>query len=214
MKCVAVFFGNPEKLPPYEAAIRAAGLEPILNPSSFEQAEGLLLTGGTDLNPLLYGESRGPNTDQPDDDRDESELQAVHEALRLNVPILGICRGMQTLNVALGGSLKQHIANGTHEKRDVADAHKIRLEPASKLGNIIGVHDYAVNSRHHQCVARIGASLHVCARSNDDVVEGIEDSSRPFVIGVQWHPEDRALTHDGDRRLFAAFAKAIAENRR
>lgn len=214
MKPVAVLYGNAARLSPYLEAVRTAGLEPSGNPEGLDGMEGLLLTGGSDVNPLQYGEAAGEHTDAPDNIRDERELRFLHEALRLNLPVLAICRGMQLLNVACGGSLVQHIENGAHDCKGLADAHEVRVENGSALADILGVREFSVNSRHHQAVARVGTGLRVSARSADDTVEALENPSRHFVIGVQWHPEDRVTTHDGDRRLFEAFARAIAQNRR
>jgi putative glutamine amidotransferase len=213
-KRVALMFGDPAKLPPYEAALRLASAEPVLNPENIEDIEGLVLAGGTDVNPLRYGAEPHPKTEPPDDNRDERELRLLQEALQRNIPVLAICRGMQLFNVAHGGTLIQHLEGNTHVQRGVPDAHKIAIEPASTLAAIIAQPEYPVNSRHHQAVDRIGSGLRVAARSSDGVIEALENASCQFALAVQWHPEDRCATHDGDRYLFEAFVRAITENRR
>jgi putative glutamine amidotransferase len=210
---IAVLAGD--KSEPYCAAVRLVSLEPVVNPESLDGIEGILLTGGADVNPLLYGEEPHPETQPPDDARDTRELRFTTDALRLDLPILAICRGAQLFNVAHGGTLKQHIESGAHKKGGEAEAHRIRIDPASLLAQILGICDYPVNSRHHQAVARTGAGLCVAATCpSDGIVEALENPSRRFALAVQWHPEDRVSTHEGDRRLFEALARAVAENRR
>jgi putative glutamine amidotransferase len=212
-KRVAVFTaGRPEKSAPYLAACRLVGLDPVENPGTLDGLEGIVLSGGSDVNPLRYEQPPHSETDAPDDPRDEREIAAVLAAVQNSVPLLAICRGLQLMNVALGGTLNQHIHG--HDRRGVPDAHSTRVEPSSLLADIVTAPDYSVNSRHHQAAERMGHGLVVTARSGDGVIEAVEIPACPFALGVQWHPEDRVETHEGDRRLFEAFARAVAENRR
>jgi putative glutamine amidotransferase len=215
---VAVTFGNEIKIGPYEDALREAGIESVRNPESMFSLDGLLLTGGTDVNPVHYGQGRLRYSEWPDDQRDALELRLVREALAADLPVFGICRGLQLLNVALDGSLIQHLPNTpVHQVRPKGaesgwhpGAHQIRVEPNTRLAEIIGAGEQEVNSRHHQAVDRLGLGLIVSAWSEDGVVEGIEKPGAAFVVAVQWHPEDRVRVSEADRKLFAAFAAAMA----
>jgi putative glutamine amidotransferase len=182
---------------PYEEALRAAGLTISYKPS-LDDAGGLLLMGGTDVNPDLYGDERQTETEEPDDDRDAIELWLLADALSRNLPILAICRGFQLLNVFHGGTLLQHIE--THR----VPLHPVRIVPGSQLCRIFGM-QLEVNSRHHQAVGKPGGGLLISARAADGIVEGLERPDLPFVVGVQWHPEDLPA-HAG---LFQAFASAV-----
>ncbi len=217
MKHVCIPYRNQQKVRPYIAAAEAAGLKAlalsIAEPSSLHDADGLLLTGGTDVNPALYGQVPLPEVDQPDDERDRAELRLIDEALERDIPILAICRGLQLLNVHRGGTLLQHLASERHDT-DFQDkstvAHEIQLEPASHLSQILEETRVEVNSRHHQAVDRIGEGLRISARDTENraIVEGLELPTRRFVIAVQWHPEDQAPRSQIQRRLFERFAKA------
>jgi putative glutamine amidotransferase len=175
--------------------------------------DGLVLAGGPDVNPALYGAEPNPQTESPDDERDLTEMRLIEEAIAADVPILAICRGMQMLNVALGGALIQHLPNCTvHKQKGITDAHAVGVHPASRLAKIVGTARVAVNSRHHQAViaSRLGRDLQIAAyRPEDQVIEALEMPDRQFVVAVQWHPEDRVNTHKIDRQLFAAFADAV-----
>src|SRR6202167_6299929 len=217
---VAVTFGNEIRVGPYEEALRGAGIESVRNPESLDSLDGLLLTGGTDVNPVHYGQGRLRDSESPDDERDALELRLVREALAADLPVLGICRGLQLLNVALDGSLIQHLANTpVHQVRPKGAesgwhpaAHQIRVEPNTRLAEIIGAGEHEVNSRHHQAVDRLGRGLIVSARSEDGVIEGIEKAGAAFAVGVQWHPEDRIFASEADRKLFTAFAEAMSRS--
>jgi len=215
-KRVAVTFSacNPAKAEPYEAALRAVGLEPVRNPESLTGVEGVLLTGGTDVDPKLYGEPRQPETQEPDCPRDELELRLLREAFDTHKPVFAICRGMQIFNVACGGTLIQHLDDsGKHRVRisgPSSDVHNVTVLPQTKLAVIAGEGERPANSRHHQAVGRLGEGLLVSALSSDDgIIEGIERPDHPFAIAVQWHPEDRIACDPKDRRLFEAFAESM-----
>jgi putative glutamine amidotransferase len=213
-KRVAVMIGpDTDEYQPYLQAIQTVGLEPVVNAESMDGLEGLLLCGGNDVNPARYGEAPHEQTQPPDDPRDERESKLLAEAARSGAPVFAICRGLQMFNVFAGGTLHQHI-EGHKCGRANLEAHPVKIDSGSQLAKIVGSCDYVVNSRHHQAANRIGSGLLVTARATDDVVEGIEVPGSRFVLAVQWHPETRFETHEGDRRLFEAFARAVAENRR
>lgn len=207
---------NERKLAPYVDAIEAAGLEPVVitpgNPRSLEGLQGLVLSGGADINPARYGEAMNGSEDV-NDALDELELRLLQEALAADMPVLAICRGAQLLNVAHGGSLVQDMPG--HEKRDRAwekgrhpAAHVVNVAQGTKLASIVGSAALEVNSRHHQAASRIGKGLVVSAVSGDGVVEGLERPDKKFVVGVQWHPEDRIQVSEPDLKIFEAFRDA------
>jgi putative glutamine amidotransferase len=217
MRRVLVPFREPDRVVPYLDAIAMAGLEPVPflteMPRGLADVEGLLLTGGTDVEPERYGEPRLDETEEPDRERDEIEFELLAEALQRDLPVLAICRGFQLLNVHQGGTLRQHIQSGRHRflTEDKGEtAHEIEVEPGSQLATIFGATRVGVNSRHHQAVERIGANLRVVGRSVDDgVVEAFELPGKRFVIAVQWHPENQVGRGQEQLRLFQAFAEAV-----
>jgi len=210
---------SPEETNPYADALRAASLEPvILAPGaavSLDGMAGLMLMGGSDVNPARYGEQRRAETDDPDDLRDELELRLIAEALERDLPVLAICRGLQILNVQHGGTLVQHLEPVERHQRRSTDlslpAHAIEIERGSILSRIAReVPRWEVNSRHHQAIARLGKGLRVTARHPDDgVVEAVERPDKRFVVGVQWHPENQSAVREEQAGLFRAFADAL-----
>lgn len=211
---VAICYRNLAKLLPYEDALRSVGLNPVRispdAPRSLESLAGLVLTGGTDINPARYYQQPAPETDQPDDGRDALETDLLKAALARRIPVLAICRGMQLFNVAHGGTLIQHLpSTGPHQvKPRDAVAHTVQIEPGTRLASILQKSTCAVNSRHHQAVDRPGDGLIVSATSLDGVIEALETSGDSFAVAVQWHPEDRISVSESDRRLFLAFVEA------
>jgi putative glutamine amidotransferase len=175
--------------------------------------DGLVLSGGIDLNPALYGEERHPKADEPNDGRDGLELDLLRQALDRDLPVLAICRGMQLFNVAFGGALSQHITStGIHQRYDLPKSqpvHTVEVEPGSRLAQITGAGKVAVNSRHHQAVAQLGKGLSISARAEDGLIEAFELPDKRFAIAVQWHPEDQAASDPIQAGLFAAFAKSL-----
>jgi putative glutamine amidotransferase len=215
MARVGITYRYEEKLVPYAAAIRAIGLEPvpILPPNdiTLDGLDGLVISGGTDINPTLFGQIPHEENDQPDDERDTMELHFIHKALAMDLPLLCICRGMQLLNVAQGGDLLQHLPQtGLHRQKGVTDAHPVTALPGTKLAAITAEGLHLVNSRHHQAIRKLGNGLIVSAYSADQIVEGIELPDRRFALAVQWHPEDRMKTRAVDLQLFQAFAEAVS----
>ena len=197
------------KLHDYEESIRRAGGEPWILDHTKDRAEdvirsadGLLLTGGGDVLPSIYGAAAHPTFSAAEQGRDEYEIDLARRAVDADLPLLAICRGIQVLNVARGGTLVQDIpgevAGGVeHSIKEprFAIAHDIWMAPGSLLermmrGRIDEGDDCPVNSRHHQAVLMPGDGLIISATAPDGVIEGLEDPSRRFLLGVQWHPEN------------------------
>ncbi len=211
---VLLIYREVDRLPPYETAARAAGVTPvsILPGESFaiDDFDGVILTGGTDVDPALYGEKREPETDEPDTERDAAELSLVRQALERDVPILAICRGHQLLNVALGGTLMQHMGGHQHRPEDRSLAvHEIAIKSGTPLAEIAGVKSWPVNSRHHQAIKSLAPDLRVAAvDESDNTIEAVYHPNRSFVLGVQWHPEDQIIRYPAQLALFQALAMA------
>ena len=197
----------------YTAAVVAAGGLPRILPSisGLSAAEvrsgldGLILTGGGDVDPLRYGEAPRPETAAVDDERDAFEIALVRLAVEEGLPLLGICRGAQVINVALGGSLIQHLPAVTTERHLVVEdrnsvAHRVTIAEGSVLGEIVGEHWIGVNSVHHQGLSRVATVLQPVGWSEDCLVEAVEHPDLPL-IGVQWHPESMQRQPE-QRRLF------------
>lgn len=211
-------YRHQRKLGPYERAARAGGLEPVpvlaSGNVSFGNTAGLLLIGGSDVNPARYGAEARPETDQPDNERDAVEIELIDEALRRDLPILAICRGLQILNVYHGGTLIQHLASSRHDPNPeledkAAPVHSVSIEPESRLAEIAGTQEWRVNSRHHQAAATVGVGLRVSAIDADDgTIEALERPDRSFVVAVQWHPEEQVFDYPEQLKLFRSFAEA------
>lgn len=172
--------------------------------------DGLIITGGSDVDPARYGQKPHPTTDQPGGERDAWEFALLDGALRRGMPVLGICRGAQVLNVALGGTLHQHlpdvIGHTHHQKGNaVFGTSEVRTVPGTRLAALIGESSDA-KCYHHQAVDRLGDGLIVSARDSDGVIEAVEMPGDSFVLAVQWHPEERL----DDLRLFAGVVQAAS----
>jgi putative glutamine amidotransferase len=183
--------------------------------------DGVLLTGGGDVDPVLYGQDRHDTVSDAEPGRDEFELDLARRALADDLPLLGICRGAQVLNVAAGGSLVQDIpsalpGSAAHQIATPADAlaHPVTVTPGSALAAALaGRTECAVNSRHHQSVARAGTGLIVSAVAPDGVIEALEAPDATFCLAVQWHPEN--FCRSGEfASLFTAFVNAARSRRR
>lgn len=176
--------------------------------------DGLVLTGGYDLDPALYGESRHPSVENVDPARDASELALVRIALEVGLPLFAICRGLQVLNVALGGTLHQHLTDNVehciaHRKEtDEATQHPVHIEPDSRLRRILGVDESDGASWHHQAINTLAQTLHPVAYAADGVIEAVELPGHPWCIGVQWHPEMSAAKDPVQQRLFDSLVSA------
>ena len=213
-----VVYEDLAEVHPYVRAIEASGGKP--RPSlaqlglTLGVCSGLLLTGGVDVDPALYGEIRLPETQSPNPTRDTVETILIKEALDCDIPLLAICRGMQILNVCLGGTLVQHLPTSARHVRRTnnrgAPAHLVEVESGTLLATITQEPTLDVNSRHHQAVARLGKGLRVCARDPEDgTVEAIDLPGRKYVLAVQWHPENQALMAQAQNRIFRTFIEAV-----
>ncbi len=206
----------------YLTGVTAAGGVAVLLPPQSEQVadaaiaglDGLILTGGADVAPELYGAERHPLTDPARVDRDAWELALFRAAEARRMPVLAICRGLQLVNVARGGSLQQHLPDslGTERYRiggGVFAENDVEVVGGTALSEIVGEGDLRVHSYHHQGIDRLGEGLIAAARSDDGLVQAFEAAGSSYVVGVQWHPEENTE----DRRLFAdlvAQARAFA----
>lgn len=210
----------------YDRLREAGGVEVDLGPEAagrrpedlVRELDGLVLTGGVDIDPAQYGAAAHPRTNQPRPERDAFERGVLQAALDRDLPTLAICRGHQLLNVVAGGTLLQHIEDGSHRADyrahpdGVSRQHAVRL--CGRLADIYGNAGGAVNSRHHQAVTpgTLAPGLRVLAAAPDGLIEAVELPGRRWVIGVQWHPERLEPEMPGfaeaSRRLFAAFLHA------
>jgi putative glutamine amidotransferase len=202
----------------YVRAVTRAGGVPLLVPpgaayeETLDAVDGLVFSGGSDLDPELYGEDAHPETDGWVRERDDFELGLMQAALERDVPLLAICRGSQVLNVALGGDLEQHVpdrvqTNVHKETPGVFADHDVAVLPDTKLSSIIGERT-DVKSHHHQGYGELGSGLREAARAADGTVEALEDPTRRFTLGVLWHPEEGE-----DMALFEALVREAAEYR-
>jgi len=219
-------YGRNEKgrftLPaPYVEAVRRAGGVPLLVAPGETRVEELLeivdavvLAGGPDVDPALYGGARHPKLTALDPERDATEIALLRGVLARATPALCICRGMQVLNVALGGTLIEHVPDEVGEqvphRREDYVPHAVELERGSKLAAVLGTTACSPASSHHQALRRVAAQLAVVARAPDGIVEGVELRSHPWLLGVQWHPEHTAASDPTQQRLFDALVAAAS----
>jgi gamma-glutamyl-gamma-aminobutyrate hydrolase PuuD len=212
-----VVYREEDRLEPYRRALEVAGVAAVYSSPyeklAMESFTGLVLTGGTDVDPALFGEARGAETDPPDEERDRCEIALLDQALDMDLPVLAICRGMQMLNVHHGGSLVQHLDSTDAHRRRTPDkaepAHSVQIEPESLLASVCGIKRCDVNSRHHQAVDRLGRSLEISARAHDGVIEALERPDKRFVLAVQWHPEDQVFRFPEQLNIFKRFGAAL-----
>jgi putative glutamine amidotransferase len=179
----------------YVRAVSEAGGRPVLLPTlpdaddgaTLDLLDGLILGGGPDIDPALYGQAAGPHTMARAPERDRAEAALLRGALARDLPVLGICRGMQLLDVVRGGTLHQHLAEHATPPGSFA-LHEVRIEPDSVCGRALGGR-VVVHSGHHQGVDRVGDGLRVVGSASDGVIEAIEDPAARFCVGALWHPE-------------------------
>lgn len=194
--------GVPLLLPPVPGVVEAA----------LPRLDALLLAGGPDVDPRRYGQEPGPNTQPPRPERDEAETALLLEAVDSGLPVLGICRGLQLINVARGGSLVQHLPDVLHSDEHapapgVYGSHPVEVKPGSRLAAVLGRTAVdGVPTYHHQGIDALGAGLVATAWSTDGTIEAVEDPSLPFCVAVQWHPEEGE-----DTALFEALVTAARE---
>ncbi|MDN5857607.1 MAG: gamma-glutamyl-gamma-aminobutyrate hydrolase family protein [Pseudonocardia sp.] len=199
----------------YPKVIVAAGGVPVLLPPFVEAAaavdrlDALVIAGGPDIDPARYGARPHPRTGAPRPGRDAAELAVLDRALARRIPVLAVCRGHQLLNVALGGTLHQHLPDvlghtGHNVEPGVFTTMPIAVEPGSRIAAVLGT-TVAAQCHHHQAIDRPAAGLVTTGRAADGTIEAVELSGHPFVLGVQWHPEQ------DDQRLFTALVAAARE---
>jgi putative glutamine amidotransferase len=214
--------------PSYIRAVAQAGGLPVLIPyglgleitrAIYERVDAVLIIGGGDIDPAYYGEAAHPTT-AIDPNRDEYDLNLARWAYDDDLPLFGICRGHQVVNVALGGTLVQDIPSetGSPVPHDVpgeypngSRTHRVRLDPGSHLASILGKTELDVNSYHHQSVEKPAPNAIITAHSEDGVVEALELPGRKFALSVQWHPELMVDQDEDARVLFRAFVDAARQ---
>lgn len=212
----------------YVRVLETMGALPVLIPLQmseqtlrgiFERLDGLFLPGGEDMDPATYEEERHPQLGATDSERDRTEMLLTRWAIEGGMPVLGVCRGVQVINVVCGGTLYQDLLSqqSAYHKHDFFPpnheryriSHQIKIEPDSRLAHALGsVHE--VNSMHHQGIATLGNALRVVATADDGLPEAVEVPELPFVVGVQWHPEELAKTDPHSAGLFYNFIATSA----
>lgn len=215
--------------PTYSHAVSLAGGAPVLIPfgidpahlrTLYERLDGLILSGGGDVEPRRYGKQKSLYTDNVNEARDEAETLLARWSTEDDKPLLAICRGHQVLNVALGGTLIQDIREerpGALRHDPPSDdwfpvlVHEVSVTPGSRLHTILGVDRLGVNSMHHQAIDQVAPGLEITACSDDGMIEGVERPQRRLIVGVQWHPEALVDRHELMRRLFEALVLAARE---
>jgi putative glutamine amidotransferase len=211
----------------YVHAIEHAGGVPILIPilhdfsmldTLLPHLDGLLLSGGVDIDPAVYGEAPHPLSDNPDRELDEIELKLARWALQEDIPTLGVCRGMQVLNVALDGTLHQDVddfypgnlhPSQRNQPRDFL-AHRVNILPGSRVEQLLGISSFMVNSLHHQAVNKPGRGVVISGKADDGIPEMLEVPGCRFVIAAQFHPEEIYMKNTTSARLFAGFVQACS----
>lgn len=214
----------------YVEALSGAGAIPVIVPlglsasdllSLYTRLDGVLLPGGGDIDPAEFGEAPHPKlSDDVDPVRDATELALARQAIGDDKPLLAVCRGVQVLNVALGGTLYQDLPSQypgvlkhSYRLREASRdylAHSVHIEEDSHLARVLGASIVQVNSRHHQAIRDLAPGLQIVARAPDGVIEGVEHPAHRFVLGVQWHPENLQALPEM-KRLFEAFVQAACK---
>jgi putative glutamine amidotransferase len=227
----------PGELPPcwimgqrYVNVLRSVGAVPWLIPlfpedrdtlrEIYKRLDGLFLTGGVDVDPSRYGEKKESCCGRTDPARDEVEIQLIRWAIEDHKPILAVCRGIQVVNVAMGGTLYQDVSKQLpkamkHDYFPTEDntardflAHSVEFTPGSRLGQLLDATPVKVNSMHHQAIKELAPGLKPTAVAPDGIIEGVEGTNGQYLVAVQWHPEELADRDAGMRRLFASFIEA------
>jgi putative glutamine amidotransferase len=205
----------------YVQAVRAAGGYPVLLPPGetdpeecFEFLDGIVMTGGPDVDPARYGGKAHAQIYGVDPERDECEIRLARAIVELDKPALFICRGMQVLNVALGGTLVEHIpdefgATVTHRGDERYEFHDVAIEPRSRLAKIVGPKPMSTPSWHHQSVRKVAPGWSAVAKSSDGVIEAMEHPDHEDLVAVQWHPEHTAAKDPRQRALFEALVATL-----
>ena len=212
----------------YTRSIEEAGGIPVIIPftknhevacETVARLDGLLLSGGHDVYPLHYGEEPLQGLGEVWPERDQFDFALIKAAEEKQIPIFGICRGLQILNVYRGGSLYQDLKydqnctlKHSQNQTPALGTHTVDIEFESKLASAIGRSTWITNSHHHQTIKNLGEGLHVVARAKDGTVEAIEDATYPWMVACQFHPEMMSVTDETAKRLFAAFVTAAQEN--
>ena len=199
MRAVELAGGVPVVLPPLEN-----GLETLL-----ERLDGICLSGGPDLDPVAYGARAHELLGPTEPALDRFELMLARAADAAGLPLLGICRGAQALNVARGGTLHQHVEDHRQTELATQPVHAVRIAPRSRVARVLGTRATQVNSFHHQAVAELGHGLAASAWAPDGTIEAIEDRRHPFLLGVQWHAET-LVEAPGQLALFRALVDAAS----
>jgi putative glutamine amidotransferase len=214
-------------MPSYTEAVSKAGGIPLLIPLGLDEeallaildrVDGVLLPGGGDVDPAAYNSPRHPTVSGVDPERDRTEIFVARTAVAQGKPLLAICRGLQVLNIALGGTLRQDIPSqiaGSLDHNASADrprstlAHTVDVKAGSLLARLLGKSHTWVNSYHHQSIHDLAPELTITARSGDGVIEGAEISDHPFAVGVQWHPENLVDDDSAMLALFRGLVEAV-----
>jgi putative glutamine amidotransferase len=210
----------------YIDSLRRAGAIPVVIPPQPENAEdvlenldGIVLAGGYDCDPAIYGEERHPTVEPMDPRRQENDLSLARAARERGIPTLGICLGVQVMNIAAGGKIIQDIDSeiATEIRHDSGPEyrarHDVTIEQGTRLASILGARTWSVNSSHHQAIRNAGEGLRVTAHAPDGVIEALEDPQHPFYVGVQWHPEDMP-GEESANTIFRAFVEAARKHAR
>ncbi len=210
----------------YSRAVLLSGGAPVLIPAAqdhksmeavLDRMDGVVLSGGPDVHPRFYGEEPLAHLGDLDEELDLMELGLCRAILDRDMPLFAVCRGIQVLNVALGGTLFQDVPTQVQEAVNHVqpapknvNTHKVNLEPGSMLSRILGRRTIMVNGRHHQAIKDTASELSIVARASDHLIEAVEWSDRRFVLGVQWHPEGTWRNDPHSQKLFKALVKAAA----
>lgn len=207
------------------AVVREGGMPMIIPPlpaigcgAVLERIDGLLLSGGPDIDPRLYGHEPHEKLGPVEQDLDPFELMLCRSALASRIPVLGICRGQQMINIAAGGTLHQHVPDVYGDAvehrsplKGVKAEHTVAIEPDTQVCHIVGVEELLVNSFHHQAIDELGEGLRVSATAPDGLIEAIEGTGEGYVVGVQWHVESLTATEPRHSSLVTSLVAAARE---